>query len=37
MQVSSILIWAIAIGLAISELPPFQNTHPLTTTDLLDM
>ncbi len=32
---SSILSWAIALGLTTSQLPPFQNTPPITTTNLL--
>jgi hypothetical protein len=35
MQAPSILSWAIAIGLAISWLPPLYNTPPITTTNLL--
>jgi hypothetical protein len=35
MQVSSILNRVIVVGLVISQLPPFQNTPPITTTDLL--
>jgi hypothetical protein len=35
MQVSSILSSAIAVGLATSQLPPLQNTPPITTADLL--
>jgi len=34
-QVSSILNWAIAVGLATSQLPPLQNTPPITMADLL--
>jgi hypothetical protein len=35
MQASSILNWAIAVGLATFWLPPFQNTPPITMVDLL--
>jgi hypothetical protein len=35
MQTSSILSQVIAIGLPISQLPPLQNTHPITMADLL--
>jgi hypothetical protein len=35
MQAFSILNWAIAIGLATSQLPPLQDTLPITTADLL--
>jgi len=35
MQASSILSWAIAIALAAYQLPPFYNTPPITTTNLL--
>jgi len=34
MQASSILSWAIAVGLATSQFPPFK-IHPITTADLL--
>jgi hypothetical protein len=37
MQTSSILSWAVAICLATSQLPPFQNAPPITTTDLLQV
>jgi hypothetical protein len=37
MQVSSILNRVIAIGLATSQLPPLQNTPPITTVDLLQV
>jgi hypothetical protein len=37
MQASSILSEAIAIGLITSQLPPLQNTSPITTTDLLQV
>jgi hypothetical protein len=35
MQASSILSWAIAIGLVTFQLPPFQDTPPITMGDLL--
>ncbi len=35
LQTSSILSWAIAVGLATSQLPPLENAPPITTTDLL--
>jgi hypothetical protein len=37
MQVSSILSRAIAISLATSQLPPLQDTPPITTVDLLQV
>jgi hypothetical protein len=37
MQVSSILNWAVVVGLAISWLPSLQNTPPITTVDLLQV
>ncbi len=35
MQTSSILSRAVAVSLIISQLPPLQNTPPITTTNLL--
>jgi hypothetical protein len=35
MQASFILNWAVTIGLTTSQLPPFQNTPPITIVDLL--
>jgi hypothetical protein len=35
MQASSILSWAIRVDLATSRFPPFQDTPPITTVDLL--
>jgi len=37
MQASSILSQVIAISLATSQLPPLQDTPPITTTDLLQV
>ncbi len=37
MQTSSILSWAITIGLAISQLPPLGGTPPITMVDLLQV
>ncbi len=34
MQTSSILSWAIVIGLAISWLQPFEDTPPITMANL---
>jgi hypothetical protein len=35
MQASSILSWVVAVGLANSRFPPFQNAPPITMADLL--
>jgi hypothetical protein len=35
MQVSSILSWVVVIGLATLQLPPLQDTPPITMTDIL--
>jgi hypothetical protein len=35
MQASSILSWAVAVGLATFQIPPLQNAPPITTTNLL--
>ncbi len=35
MQTSSILNWVIVVGLAIPQLPPLQNTPPITMAGLL--
>jgi len=35
LQASSILSWAIDVGLTTSWLPPHQNTPPISTTNLL--
>jgi len=35
MQMPSIVSRAIVVGLTISQLPPLQDTPPITTTDLL--
>jgi hypothetical protein len=35
LQTSSILNWVVAISLTTSWLPPFKDTTPITTTDLL--
>ncbi len=37
MQSSSILNWVVAIGLVISQLPPFQDAPPITIGDLLQI
>jgi hypothetical protein len=37
MQLSSILSWAVVVGLAISQLPPLQNTPPITIANLLQV
>jgi hypothetical protein len=37
MQAFSILSWAMAIGIAISRLSPFQDTLPIVTTNLLQV
>jgi hypothetical protein len=34
-QTTSILSWVVTVGLIISQLPPFQNTPPITTAKLL--
>jgi hypothetical protein len=34
MKAFSILSWVVVVGLTIFQLPPFQNTPPITTTDL---
>jgi hypothetical protein len=35
MQESSILNWVVAIGLAISQLPPIEDTPPINMAHLL--
>jgi hypothetical protein len=37
MQASSILSWVVVIGVTTSQLPPFQDTSPITTADLLEV
>jgi hypothetical protein len=37
MQASSILNQVVAIGLIVSQFPPFQNTPPITMADLLQI
>jgi hypothetical protein len=37
MQASSILSWAVTIGLITSQLAPLKDTLPITTNDLLQV
>jgi ABC-type phosphate/phosphonate transport system permease subunit len=35
LQASAILSWVVAVSLTIFQLPPFQDTSPISTTNLL--
>jgi hypothetical protein len=37
LQASSVLNWAVVLGLIISQFPPLQVTSPISMTDLLQM